>query len=276
MEAGLAMARDCRHPDAVWLATLFPPGVAVTRERVLEVMLGQGEDRRALYLACKAGSEEKQIDRLLRRSAELGYAPAQESLSWESDAEENGEFPLAKKAAAQGFRGGLTRLGYCYAYGGAHTRDRHKAMELFRAAAELGCPLGMHYHGQFGFDEDDWQRYYWWERSISSGVLKSSGSITWFLLQSFDVRKSRLLHAVAPLLRGHLDVPKRQLLGRNLHEADVETLQGFLRSHGAMLRRARRAITCWSLTARRLAIAKDIRVMIAKMAWEEVWLWGQK
>jgi hypothetical protein len=39
--------RECRHPDARWLATLLPVGVEMTHERMLEVMLQQGEDPRA-------------------------------------------------------------------------------------------------------------------------------------------------------------------------------------------------------------------------------------
>jgi hypothetical protein len=46
--------------------------------------------------------------------------------------------------------------------------------------------------------------------------------------------------------------------------------------HGAMLQRARRAIDCWSMAGRRLRVVRDMRVMIAKMAWEEVWRWGEE
>jgi hypothetical protein len=42
----------------------------------------------------------------------------------------------------------------------------------------------------------------------------------------------------------------------------------------AVLNRARRAIACWSVVGLRCGAAKDVRVMIAKMAWEELWLWS--
>jgi hypothetical protein len=42
-----------------------------------------------------------------------------------------------------------------------------------------------------------------------------------------------------------------------------------------MLSRARQAIQCWSMAGRRLAVAKDIQVLIAKMMWEEAWRWGE-
>jgi hypothetical protein len=43
-----------------------------------------------------------------------------------------------------------------------------------------------------------------------------------------------------------------------------------------MLNRGREALLCWGIIARRGGMAKDIRVMISKMVWEEVWLWGEK
>jgi hypothetical protein len=45
--------------------------------------------------------------------------------------------------------------------------------------------------------------------------------------------------------------------------------------HDEMLGRARRAIDCWSMAARRCGVVKDMRVIIAKMAWEEAWRWGE-
>jgi hypothetical protein len=55
VEAGVRMARDCLHPDAQWLTSLRPAFVAVTREHVREVMLRQGDDQRALYIAWLLG-----------------------------------------------------------------------------------------------------------------------------------------------------------------------------------------------------------------------------
>jgi hypothetical protein len=90
----LEMARGCRHPDAVWLASLFPVGKGVTQQRMLGVMQELGEDPRALFVAWKilAGDVEAAIlprpgrrrgevqpvhnRPQLRHVAEMGYAPA--------------------------------------------------------------------------------------------------------------------------------------------------------------------------------------------------------
>jgi hypothetical protein len=70
------MVRDCRHPDALWLAALLPaPGVAVTRESVRQVLLGHSEDARAIYIAWRISHKHDKGP--LRRAVAMGYAPAQ-------------------------------------------------------------------------------------------------------------------------------------------------------------------------------------------------------
>jgi hypothetical protein len=49
-----------------------------------------------------------------------------------------------------------------------------------------------------------------------------------------------------------------------------------LELYKAMLSRARDAIYCWGMAGRRLGVAKDMRVLIGLMAWEEAWRWGEK
>jgi hypothetical protein len=46
---GLRLARDCQHPDAQWLASLFRDGDAVIRPYFCGVMRKQGDDPRALF-----------------------------------------------------------------------------------------------------------------------------------------------------------------------------------------------------------------------------------
>ncbi len=66
------------------LAALLAPVASVTREE-LAALMAQGEDARALFLASRlapgAGSRRAPVSESLRRSAELGCAPAQAELS---------------------------------------------------------------------------------------------------------------------------------------------------------------------------------------------------
>jgi hypothetical protein len=107
---GLEMARQCLHPDAQWLCSLFRAGVEVTRERMREVMLQQGDDPRALFFACCDGPLQGNVltraaetgarlhGNVLRRPAEMGYAPAQGRLATLCRGEE--AFPWAASGGA--------------------------------------------------------------------------------------------------------------------------------------------------------------------------------
>ncbi len=55
VQEGFRLARACLHPDAQWLVALVPKEVAVTKETVVTVMLAQGEDPRALFIASRLG-----------------------------------------------------------------------------------------------------------------------------------------------------------------------------------------------------------------------------
>jgi hypothetical protein len=132
------MARDCQHPDARWLTALFPPEGHVSREQLFHVMLRQGDDPRALFLAWtvswgKANSQTRDND-FLQRSAEMGYASAQsEWSSFQVDARVALEF--AELAVAHGDRSGMYELGKRLLRGCCpHAREGEGA-----GVAERGC-----------------------------------------------------------------------------------------------------------------------------------------
>jgi hypothetical protein len=56
---GVAIARTCRHPDAQWLASLFPAEESATSRRLPEVMLEQRDDPRAMYFCLEVRREGK-------------------------------------------------------------------------------------------------------------------------------------------------------------------------------------------------------------------------
>jgi hypothetical protein len=95
------------------------------------------------------------------------------------------------------------------------------------------------------------------------------------LLPSFEkVENGRILHAVAPVIRRHCDVTRGEIFGHHRSESQLLKLRRVLELHEAMLGRAARAIGCWGIVACRLGLVKDLRVMIAKMLWEEAWRWS--
>jgi hypothetical protein len=84
------------------------------------------------------------------------------------------------------------------------------------------------------------------------------------------------LHTIAPVLRANDDIEARRAFGSRNAMCEIRKFGRVIELHNAMLGRARAAIDCWSTVARRRGVVKDMRVTIAKMAWEEVWRWGEK
>jgi hypothetical protein len=63
-------------------------------------------------------------------------------------------------------------------------------------------------------------------------------------------------------------------VGCTLSDGEFDHFAAVIALHTVMLCQARAAIDCWSVVGRRCVVAKDVRVLIAKMAWEEPWRWG--
>jgi hypothetical protein len=271
---GLAMARDCRHPDAVWLASLFPAGV--THERMMAVLLDQRNDPRATYLACmlgEGGGYYPGTREQLAPAAERGYAPAQAVLADLSEGDER--FMWSQKAEQQCDRFGKFLLGLCYRNGEGCAADAVKATELLREAAELGHAGAMRRFAELSFGETDVRRWHWLVRAASLGYGEEFVGALLQLLPSFEKgENARILLVCAPAIRGNLDVERNRVFGDVVEKEEVAQCLRLLELHDALLSRARRAVVCWSMVGKRHAIVKDLRVMIGKMAWEELWRWS--
>jgi hypothetical protein len=132
VEKGLQMACECQHPDAVWLASLFPAGAEVTQERVREVMLQQGDDPRAMWIAWRAGGLNDKA--LLSRAAERGFARAQVDLAHRTD-DDAESLRMPELAVDQEDREALYKLGDMWLQ--EEGKDITTAIEPSRRAAEL-------------------------------------------------------------------------------------------------------------------------------------------
>jgi hypothetical protein len=107
------------------------------------------------------------------------------------------------------------------------------------------------------------------------------------LIPSFERGENgRILHIVAPVLAVVLaEEASSSSESSGQGEGDESSgdvddtgmvLQRVIVLHREMLSRARAALACWSMAGRRCGVVKDIRVMIAKMAWEDAGEWGEK
>jgi tetratricopeptide (TPR) repeat protein len=272
IDSVLQMARECQHPDAQWLAALFPAGTHVTPEGMREVMLQQGDDPRALYFASRLVRRDVG---LLRRATEGGFARAQADLAalTENTAE---KLRLLEKASEQNDREGLFQLGeLVYRV----DKDVDRAIELYWRAAELDQHDAQFEYGDMAFGERDWERFHWWSKAADGGVCEGTlcCHIADFLPCFERGECGRILGIAAPVIKKNLEEWKEGDLFLMLMTEDVldiEDLECVLELHAEMLRRARGAIDCWSMAGRRCGVVKDMRMMIAKMLWAEAWRWG--
>jgi hypothetical protein len=268
----LEMARECQHPDALWLVALFPSHGEVTTQHMGEVMLAQGDDPRALFWSWKLKKDKS----LLVRSAEMGYAPAQAQVTLRTSGEER--LAWAKRAVSQGDRSGLCALGSCLRRGVACPFDPEGALELYRQAAELGDGSAEWIVGEMTFGELDSQRFVWWSRAADHGCNASEFvNAALALLRSFERRQNgRILHTAAPVLRRNVNVDTRMFFGYSVFPAMAEQMRRLLHLHQEGLGRARDAVRCWSIVGRRLGVGKDVRVIIGQLAWADAWRWSEK
>jgi TPR repeat protein len=241
---------------------------------MVAVMQEQGDDARALYVV---QVDKPKADALLECAADLGYGPAEARMSLKASGfDEEMAFMWAERASKNGDRLGLYRLGLAYLYGLGCAKDKAKAIEHFKAAAELQLAMAQSSYGEFAFGASDWERYFWWGRAVVNGGYKEMfRSAVLRLLPSFEAgQNGRILHTVGPVMRVNVEpAPRNLLLGTGSTDEEVKGYHRVVKLYDAMLGRARRAIQCWSIVGRRSGIVRDIRVVIAKMACEEAWLW---
>ncbi len=68
----LALARDCNHPDAVWLTSIFERKDVSTRHEARNVFLAFEHDAHALCFAWWLCDDRVNDESLLRRAADMG------------------------------------------------------------------------------------------------------------------------------------------------------------------------------------------------------------
>jgi hypothetical protein len=266
------MARECRHPDAQWLASLFPHGNNVYPECFHRVMQQQGDDPRAMHLGWFFGPRDS--DEAIERAAALGYARAQVLLSVRCD-DRARSFELAQRAAAGGDRSGLFRLAVCFSKGQGCAVNTQRAIELYKRAAELGDGNAQFWFGEKAFGEFDWERYHWWGLAAARGWDDMFRDNLLPFVSSFeDGENGRILHTVAPVVRANLDVAAQSFFGTECSEETIEELEVLLEVHNGMLNSARAAIACWGVVGARLGLVEDMRFAISRMLWEEAWRWN--
>ena len=270
--AALALARDCKHPDAVWLTSIFEGKDVSTKEDVREVFLCCENDARALCFAWHLIDDHWNDLPLLRRAYEMGNAFACSTLCVEVWGENNEEaFRLAQVAASQHEPDGFNWLGRCFRDGVGCEEDLNLAKENYMIAAELGNVGAAGCYGRF-FDESDPVRWLWWGRSALRGYSVSflssfSDQVEKFFSGSGNATVAFL---IGRALKGNIDKEKKDFFGEWHHMFDliIGLANQAVSFYSSQIESARLAVDAWTIVATRLHLIKDMRIYIGKMIWE--------
>ncbi len=265
--AALALARDCKHPDAVWLTSIFEGKNVSTKEDAREVLLLHKNDARALCFSWYLSDDPEDGLALLRRSAEMGNAFACSRLCFRvlySKA-----FRLAQLAAAQHERDGFYSLGRCFCLGIGCEKDLNLAKENYLIAAELGHVWAAKYFGDL-LNESDPARWLWWGRAALRGLRTS-----FLLCFSEQVEKffsgsgnASVVFLIGRALKGNIDVEKNEIFETSLNLVWIGLANQAVSFFSSQIKYARLAVDTWALVSTRLHVIKDMRIYIGKMIWE--------
>ncbi len=277
--AALALARDCKHPDAEWLTSIFEGKDVSTKEDARKVFLSFENDARALCFAWWMGENREKDLTLIRCAALMGYAFAVSSWEWQCGLVE--EFiRLNQLAVAQHERDGFYDLAHhfrsCFYIGKIHgeedcEEDWNLAKENHCIAAELGHVYAAANYGAF-LDESDAARWLWWSRAALHGLPPRSflGSFPEEVKQFFcGSGNATIVFLIGRSLKGNIDAEKKQIFGSDDYfDSRIGPANQAVSFYDPQIKCARLAVDTWTLLSTRLHIMKDMRIYIGKMIWE--------
>ncbi len=269
-----ALAHDCRHPDAVWLTSIFEGKDVSTKEKVREVFLSCENDARALGFAWLLTDDRRKDLPLLRRSAEMGNAFACSKLCGQVFyVDDNNEetFRLAQLAVSQRECDGFYMLGSCFRDGRGCEKDLNLAKENYLIAAELGHVGSAAFYGNL-LNKSDPVCWIWLGRAALRGspvlFLRSfSNQVSEFFSSSGN---TSVVFLIGRALKGNIDVEKKQFFGIDyFFDSYIDAANQAVSFYESQIKSACLAVDTWTVVATRLHVIKDMRIFIGKMIWEE-------
>ncbi len=267
----LALSRDCKHPDAEWLRSIFEGKDVSTGEDAGKVFLCSQDDARGLCFAWWLSDGRGNDLSLLRRACKMENAFACSTLCglvWDENLDET--FRLAQLAAKKHDRDGFRWLGGCYLYEVGCEKDLNLAKQNLLIAAELGHVLGAETYGSL-LDESDPVCWLWWGRAALRGWPFSfldhfAKQVEKFFSGSGN---ASVVFLIGRALKGNIDVEKKQIFGNFVN---FDSLAGpanqAVSFYSSQIKSARLAVDTWTLVSTRLQMIKDIRIYIGKMIWD--------
>ncbi len=267
----LALARDCKHPDAEWLASIFEGKDVSTEEGAIEVFLSFENDARALCFSWYLTDHRWNDLSVLRRASEMGNAFACSTLSFQVLKRNKEEaFRLAQVAASQHEPDGFYLLGRCFRKGVGCKKDSILAKENFLIAAEVGHVWAADDYSLL-LDESDPECWLWWGRAALRGWPDSfldyfSKQVEQFFSGSGN---ATIVFLIGHVLKGNIDMEKKQIFGGRFNfDSVIGPANQAVFFYESQIKSARLAVETWIRVSTRLHVIKDLRIFIGKMIWE--------
>ncbi len=276
LSQGLALARRSEHQDARFLVSLFPKGAPIFKSIAVTVFLSQGDDARCMCWAALCGPPyqphglEESQERLMRQSAEKGYAFAQCKLTAKDQGE---QLMWLEKAAAQGEPEAMWMLAECMHNSRDVAFDEQRAKKLCFEAALLGhaaaqCEWAVKY-----CEKESGEQFAWLRRSASQGhvlALQRVAESATEQLKLYDAGGSgRIVFETGAALLDRRTWRTRRMAGQTAES--VYLVQSLYRRWCAS---AKRAVLCWLWLSRSLRLIRDIRLLIADIVWDQKIAWA--
>ncbi len=271
LSAALALARDCKHPDAVWLTSIFEGKDISTPDKARKVFLLNQNDARALCFAWWLTDGRADDLSLLRRASEMGNGFACSTLCREVWIENKEEaFRLAQLSANQQERDGFYWLGFCFCAIVGCEKDLYLASENYLISAELGHIWSAACLGRL-LDEFNPVRWFWLGRAASRGrplpfLVSFSKQVELFFSGSGN---ATFVFLIGRALKGNINVEKKEIFGK---KNDFNPLIGpanqAVSFYESQIKFARLAVDTWTFLSTSLRMIKDIRIYIGKLIWE--------
>ncbi len=254
----------------MWLAALFPTD-PVDDFQVRAVLREHLGDPRAAFIV---GSAEHAVN-LLERAAAAGYAPAQAMLVKYANAYSAEERRAwAERAAAQNDREGLFELSRLL-MASLYPADRRRGEKLLVESAQLGSVSAMMERALCVGSEDP-ERYRWWGRVTARGEHCAVANLCRAVERMNRRPRGPVMYAIGSAWEGHLNVESCSAFGATMSSDTIQSLVGAVKYFVACNRKARAAIRCWIVIARRHGVVKDMRTTIARMVWKDRAAWSKR
>ncbi len=276
--AGLTLARQCENDEAQFFVSLFPCGAPASWVEAARAFHEGGDDARCLCWGAECGQEPNN-DEPMRRSAEKGYALGQAlivfyCLVWE----EFEEWAWLEKAAAQNEPEAMAALASRWWNGMERARDETRARQLWREAAELGHCWSQIEYAMYCCPQDSSEQIIWLRRASVQRNVKGYEAI--YCLVKI-VQRQVDLYDEGGSSRIVFEIGAAFTINASWQSASEDPLtiragERAVKMHQQWRGEAKKAVLCWLWLSRDLGVAKDMRILIADLIWDDRAAWSER